>query len=189
VHSCEEENLNIVAAVARASELRTIQATVTEVMPESSTRKYSARAFKPTEDTKVEQVDPEDTSKTVRIGCGLFDRQERELINFSLQNRDIFAWKPSDMPGILRQVADHSLDILPGSKPIKQCLHRFNDKRQKAIGEEIASLLAAGLIKEVFHPDWIANPVLVRKKNETWRMCVDYTNLNKACPKVPYPLP
>jgi hypothetical protein len=93
------------------------------------------------------------------------------------------------MPGILRQVTDHSLDILPGSKPIKQCLHRFNDKRWKAIGEEIARLLAAGLIKEVFHPDWIANPVLVHKKNETWRVCVDYTNLNKACPKVPYPLP
>ena len=57
------------------------------------------------------------------------------------------------------------------------------------IGEEIHKLMAAGFIKEVFHPEWLANPVLVRKKGGKWRMCVDYTGLNKACPKVPYPLP
>jgi hypothetical protein len=56
------------------------------------------------------------------------------------------------------------------------------------IGEEIHKLMAAGFIKEVFHPEWLANPVLVRKKGGKWRMCVDYTGLNKACPKVPYPL-
>jgi hypothetical protein len=49
--------------------------------------------------------------------------------------------------------------------------------------------MAAGFIKEVFHPEWLANPVLVKKKGGKWRMCVDYTGLNKACPKVPYPLP
>jgi hypothetical protein len=49
--------------------------------------------------------------------------------------------------------------------------------------------MAAGFIKEVFHPEWLANPVLVRKKGGKWRMCVDYTGLNKSCPKVPYPLP
>jgi hypothetical protein len=49
--------------------------------------------------------------------------------------------------------------------------------------------MAAGFIKEVFHPEWLANPVLVKKKCGNWRMCVDYTGLNKACPKVPYPLP
>jgi hypothetical protein len=41
----------------------------------------------------------------------------------------------------------------------------------------------------VFHPTWLANPVLVKKKNGKWRMCVDYTSLNRACPKVPFPLP
>ena len=71
------------------------------------------------------------------------------------------------MPGIPRQVAEHSLDILPGSKPVKQRLYRFDDERRKAIGEEIARLLAAGFIKEVFHREWIANLVLVQKKNGT----------------------
>ena len=93
------------------------------------------------------------------------------------------------MPGIPRDVAEHSLDIRAGARPVKQPLHRFDEEKRRAIGEEIHKLMAAGFIKEVFHPEWLANPVLVRKKGGKWRMCVDYTGLNKACPKVPYPLP
>ena len=57
------------------------------------------------------------------------------------------------------------------------------------VGEEIARLLAAGFIMEVFFPEWLANPVLVLKKNNKWRMCIDYTSLNKAYPKDPFGLP
>jgi hypothetical protein len=71
---------------------------------------------------------------------------------------------------------------------VKQPLRRFDEEKHRAIGEQIRKLMAAGFIKEVFHPEWLANPVLVRKKGGKWRMCVDYTGLNKACPKVPYPL-
>jgi ribonuclease HI len=84
---------------------------------------------------------------------------------------------------------EHSLDIRAGARPVKQTLRRFDKEKRRAIGEEIHKLLAAGFIKEVFHPEWLANPVLVRKKDGKWRMCVDYTGLNKACPKVSYPLP
>ena len=71
----------------------------------------------------------------------------------------------------------------------KQCLRRFDDERRRAIGEEVTKLLAAGFFREVFHFDWLANPVLVKKKTEKWRMCIDYTSLNKACPKDHFPLP
>ena len=104
-------------------------------------------------------------------------------------NLDVFAWKPSDMPGIPREVTEHSLNIKPGSRPVKQRLRHFDDGKRQAIAEEINKLLAAGFIKEVYHPEWLANPVLVKKKNGKWRMCVDYTGLNKACPKDPFPLP
>jgi hypothetical protein len=57
------------------------------------------------------------------------------------------------------------------------------------MGEDLSRLLATGFIKEIQHPDWIANPVLVLKRSGKWRMCVDYTSLNKACPKDPFPLP
>jgi hypothetical protein len=80
------------------------------------------------------------------------------------------------MPGVPRELAEHSLKVDPKLKPIRQFLHRFNDERRKAIGEEIARLLAAGFIVEVFHPKWLANPILVLKKNRTWRMCIDYTD-------------
>ena len=90
------------------------------------------------------------------------------------------------MPGIPREVAEHELRILPGSKPVQQRLRHFDDERRRAIGEEIAKLLAAGFIKEVYHSDWLSNPVLVKKKTGQWRMCVDYTCLNKTCPQRPF---
>jgi hypothetical protein len=93
------------------------------------------------------------------------------------------------MPGIPREVAEHSLDILPHARAVQQQLRRFDEERRRAIGVELRKLLEAGFIKEVFHPTWLANPVLVKKKNGKWRMCIDCTSLNKACPKVPFPLP
>ena len=72
---------------------------------------------------------------------------------------------------------------------MKQRLHHFDEEKHRIIGKEVHKLLTAGFIKEVHHPDWLANPVLVKKKNGKMRMCVDYTSLNKACPKLPFPLP
>ena len=83
------------------------------------------------------------------------------------------------MPGIPWEVAEHALRLIPGSKPAKQRLCRFDDERRRAIGEEIAKLLAPEFIREVFHSDWLANPVLVKKKTRKWRMCVDYTSLTR----------
>ncbi len=61
--------------------------------------------------------------------------------------------------------------------------------RQEAAKAEIQKLLRAGVIQEIDHPEWLANPVLVWKSNDKWRMCVDFTDLNKACPKDDFPLP
>ena len=83
------------------------------------------------------------------------------LVGFLHANRDIFAWKPSDMSNIPREVTEHALKIRPGSKPVKQHLRRFNKGKRRAIDEEIAKLLAVGFIKEVYHPEWLANLVLV----------------------------
>ena len=68
-------------------------------------------------------------------------------------NHDVFAWKPSNMPGIPWDVTEHTLRLIPGSKPAKQRLRRFDDERRRAIGEEITKLLAARFIREVFHSD------------------------------------
>ena len=70
------------------------------------------------------------------------------------------------MSGIPREVAEHSLDIRPNSKPVKQRLRCFDELKHRAIGEELQKLLAAGFIKEVLHPEWLTNPVLVKKRME-----------------------
>jgi hypothetical protein len=93
------------------------------------------------------------------------------------------------MSGIPREIVEHSLRIRADAKPVKQCLRWFDDESRRAIEEEIAKLLNTGFIREVLHPDLLANPVLVPKKNNKWRMCVNYMSLNKACPKDSYPLP
>jgi hypothetical protein len=100
----------------------------------------------------------------------------------------MFMWSPSDMPGIPREVVEHSLDIQAGSKLVRQRLCRFDEEKCRTIREEIHKLLTVRFIKEVFHPEWLANPILIIKKNGKWRMCVDYTGLNKACPKHLFPL-
>jgi predicted thioredoxin/glutaredoxin len=70
------------------------------------------------------------------------------------------------MKRIPREVVEHKLNIKPESKLVKQRLCHFNDEKCKEIGEEILKLLSAGFIREVFHPEWLANSVLVKKKNK-----------------------
>jgi hypothetical protein len=78
----------------------------------------------------------------------------------------MFAWKLADMPGVPRELIEHSLDISKITKPIKQKLRRFSRDKKETIRVEVTRLLAADFIKEVYHPEWLANPVLVRKKNK-----------------------
>jgi hypothetical protein len=94
------------------------------------------------------------------------------------------------MLGVPRRLIEHSLNVDPKATPKLQHLRCFAYDRWDAIKKELANLLAASFIGEVFHPEWLANPVLIRKKNTNeWRMCIDYTDLNKHCPKDPFGLP
>jgi hypothetical protein len=94
------------------------------------------------------------------------------------------------MPGVLSNLIEHSLNVNPKATPKRQHLRRFADDRLDAIKKELAKLLAASFIREVFHPEWLANTILVRKKNsDEWRMCIDYTDHNKHCPMDPFGLP
>jgi hypothetical protein len=93
------------------------------------------------------------------------------------------------MPGIPREVIEHHLKIHPDAKPVSQKPRRQSVERQDFICKEVRKLLDAGFIEEVHHPVWLDNPVIIPKANGKLRMCIDYTSLNKACPKDPYPLP
>ena len=93
------------------------------------------------------------------------------------------------MGGIDPTVITNRLNTSPSFKPVKQKRRSFAPERQKAINEEVAKLLQAGAIKEVEYPEWLANVVLVKKANGKWRLCINFTDINKACLKDNFPLP
>ena len=93
------------------------------------------------------------------------------------------------MGGIDPAIITHRLNVSPSFKPVKQKRRSFTPKRQKAINEEVAKLLQAEAIREVDHPEWLANVMLIRKANDKWRLCIDFTDVNRACPKDSFPLP
>jgi hypothetical protein len=93
------------------------------------------------------------------------------------------------LPGVPRELAEHALEVNKTARPIKQKLWRFAKDRKQAIEVEVCFLLAARFIRKCKHPVWLANPVLVPKKTSGLRMCIDYTDLNKHCPKDPFPRP
>ena len=139
--------------------------------------------------TKKVQLDPQDLAKTTNIRSNLDPQQELVLITFLQANKDVFAWEPSDMPGIPREVIEHKLGLPAGTQPDRQKQRCYTPEKRAAIQYEINHLLKEGFIRDVPFPEWLANPVMVKKPNGTWRMCVDYTDLNKSCPKDEYPLP
>jgi hypothetical protein len=93
------------------------------------------------------------------------------------------------MHGVPRELAEHTLEVNKTTQPIKQKLRRFAKDRKQAIRVEVCKLLAARFIRKCKHPVWLANPIIIQKKTSRLRMCIDYTNLNKNCPKDPFPLP
>nr|XP_027071991.1 uncharacterized protein LOC113696809 [Coffea arabica] len=115
--------------------------------------------------------------------------EEKEYVDLLLEFRDVFAWNYSEMPGLDPRVAVHNLSVRRGTKPVKQTQRRFRSELIPLIENEINRLIEAGFIREVKYPTWISSIVPVRKKNGQIRVCVDFRDLNEACPKDDFPLP
>ena len=96
---------------------------------------------------------------------------------------DVFTWTHSDMEGINPNVISYHLNTDQSRKPVRQKRQAMDNERYQALKEEVDKLLSNGFIKKSFYPSWLENPVLVKKPNGKWRTCVDFTDLNKACPK------
>ena len=101
----------------------------------------------------------------------------------------MFAWTHIDMVGIHPKVTCHLLNIDPQAKLVRQKRRALDADHYKALQDEADRLLKIGFIRESYYPDWLANLVLTLKPNEKWRMCIDFTNLNKAYPKDNFLLP
>ncbi|XP_024006567.1 uncharacterized protein LOC112083074 [Eutrema salsugineum] len=134
-------------------------------------------------------IDDERPERCVEIGAKLEEPLRSKLLSLHKENINTFAWTAEDMSGISIDVTCHELNVDPTFKPIKQKRRKLGPERAKAVNDEVERLLKVGSIAEVKYPDWLANPVVVKKKNGKWRVCVDFTDLNKACPKDSFPLP
>nr|GEZ41919.1 reverse transcriptase domain-containing protein [Tanacetum cinerariifolium] len=92
------------------------------------------------------------------------------------------------MTGIPRSITEHRLNIRERCQPIRQKRRGQAPDRNKAIQEEVTKFVKAKIMREVHYHDWLSNPIMVKKHDGSWRMCVDFTGLNKSCPKYYYPL-
>ena len=104
-------------------------------------------------------------------------------------NADVFAWTHADMTGISPTHASQGLNVTPSAKPVRQKVRRFHPDRHLVIQAKVDNLLQNAFIRAVKYPDWLANVVVVPKKGNKLRVCVDYTDLNDACSKDNFPLP
>ena len=136
----------------------------------------------PSEELELVSLD-DDPEHLAYIGSKLAEDLKSLLTHFLRQNKDVFAWKQANMGGIDPTIITHRLNVSSSFKLIKQKRRSFAPERQKAINEEVGKLLQAGAIREVEYPEWLANVVLVKKGNDKWRLCIDFTNINRACPK------
>ena len=101
----------------------------------------------------------------------------------------MFAWDAYEAPGLDPKFICHHLNVNPSVTPKKQPPRHPSNEYVEAVKSEVIKLKQAGAIKEVFYPQWLTNTVVVKKKTGKWRVCVDFTDLNRACPKDLFPMP
>jgi len=127
--------------------------------------------------------------RTFKLGKSLEQAEQDQVAGVITRHLDAFAWSTSDMPGIDPDFLCRRLTMDPKVRSVRQRRRKFNQERRQVIKEETKKLLSVGHIREIQYLEWLANVFLVKKANRKWRMCVDFTDLNKACPKDSYPLP
>ncbi|KAL0404048.1 UNVERIFIED_CONTAM: Retrovirus-related Pol polyprotein from transposon gypsy [Sesamum radiatum] len=152
-------------------------------------KKFKPERMEPVEEFKTVSLIAHLPEKVTRIGSKMSEAVETMMVEFLKENVDMFAWSPSDFKGIDPEVIVHRLNVDPMVRPVKQKKRAFGVERNRIIEEEVKKLLEAGYVSKVQYTGWLANVVVVPKASGKWRMCTDFTDLNKACPKDPYPLP
>ena len=122
-------------------------------------------------------------------GSGLAEEEEKKLETFLRANIEVLSWTPYEMPGIDLEAICHRLNADRPANPILQRARRPTLMQVEAEDEEVDKLPEATAIQDVNYPTWLSNTVVVKKKNGKWSVRVDFTSLNKACPKDSFPLP
>ena len=131
----------------------------------------------------------DDNEKFFQVGAQLPPQEKKELMVFLRKNIDVFAWSAYEAPGVDPNLICHHLNVNLAVVPKKQPPWSSSKEHSEAVKEEVLKLKQARAIKEVFYFEWLANTMVVKKKSGKWRVCVGFTDLNKVCPKDPFPMP
>ena len=146
-----------------------------------------------TEEAKCENLEKvvvsNDPGKFFQFGSELPPQEREQLIAFLRENVDVFVWDAYEAPGVDLNFICHHLNVNPSIAPKKQPPRCLSKEHADAAKDEVMKLKRVGAIKEVFYPEWLANTVVVKKNSGKRRVCVDFTDLNKACPKDSFPMP
>ena len=149
-------------------------------------------------ENKIEPMEPtlesinlgnNENLRLIKIGSILNEKEKKDLQELFTEFQEVFAWSYEDMPRIDPEIAQHHIDTHDHMVPIKQKLRRMRTEWLLNIKEEVTKQLKVGFIKPIGQAEWVANVVPVPKKDGKVRMCVDFRDLNKACPKDDFPLP
>jgi hypothetical protein len=115
------------------------------------------------------------------ISQDLKSREETELLSFLDKNSDVFTWKTSDIMGVSKDIIEDKLHANSSMDPRKQRLRKMSDEKVTVAKAEVQRLLDAWFIREVHYPSWLVNVVMIKKKNDRWRMCAIFADPNKCC--------
>nr|GMD36083.1 uncharacterized protein LOC109150426 [Ipomoea batatas] len=132
---------------------------------------------------------PIENPRPIFISTLLSNEDEEIYVALLKEYIDVFAWTYKEMPGLDPKVVVHRLAVKKACRPVKQAQRRFRPELIPSIEGEVNKLIEAGFIREVKYPTWISSTVPVRKKNGQICVCVDFWDLNVACPKDDFPLP
>ncbi|KAK4389710.1 Transposon Tf2-12 polyprotein [Sesamum angolense] len=127
--------------------------------------------------------------RPIYISASLTHGEEGTYVALLHEFKDVFAWSYKEMPELDPKVAVHHLSVKKGARPVKHGQRRFRSELIPLIEGEVNKLIKVYFIREVKYPMWISSIVPVRKKNVQIRVCVDFRDLNNACPKDDFPLP
>ncbi|GKC22547.1 hypothetical protein Tco_1024697 [Tanacetum coccineum] len=129
------------------------------------------------------------SDQTITIGGSLTAEYRSRLIEKLRKHADAFAWTPTNMTGIPRFVVENELKTYPHIEPRVQWKRSIAPDRRKVVKDEVTEWLKAGIVRKVWYPTWVANLVLVKKSDNSWRMFINFKYLNKSYSKDLYPLP
>ena len=130
------------------------------------------------EETEIVNLGVGDGRKEVKMGTHMTTPIRDELVALLWDYQDVFAWSYQDMPGLSRDIAQHRLLLNPGCSLVKQKLRRIKPEMYLKIKEEVKKQFDAGFLEVARKLEWVANIMLVPKKDGNMRMCVDYRDLN-----------